>query len=509
VQRDVTHKLVLSLAVVALTALREHGPAPSAGLYRLLMRAAGLAGDADASLRLLYQFHVAGLVADARTANALLTSLPAASALEAYGQLQAAGAELDVASYNTLLRLALDVPSAKRSVAVQALLRDLRLRSLAPNAATLEAAVAALGSLGAADEAYALWQDWRAGGLQPCARGWAALLRALRDAGQHGRCEAVFTMLRGHTALNAWHYNIVADSLVRSGQPARALALARQMAADGVAADQVTRNTMLLAVSELRGADAAFAYAFAGRRDAVTWTTLTNIAADAGDFRLAMETVSNMRQAGFAPDVVTYTALMKAHAAVGDATAAVAVYRSMTREGVAAANASTFLTLLRACQAAGDAALASEMYVEMRRAGLRPSSAHFRAMVASSTSSEDIIAGSSLQSWLLESAVLSDGQLRIDLHSFSAAEARAAVLYTLRMLRGTAGVPRVAAHPCSLAIVTGRSRGRAPVLQAEVRRLCAELRLPCETHPTNAGRLIVPEPGLRKWLKQDCLISSA
>lgn len=490
-ERAAAHAEVLSLGTGCLAVLREHGPPPSAGLYRLLMRAAGTAGDGPLALSLLAQLHDAGLAADARAANALLSSLAdESSAFEAYRRLQGGGAALDTSSFNTMLRRAASAPVAERASLVQRLLRDLRLRSLAPDQETLAAAVSALGSAGAADEAYALWQDFRAGGLKPCARGWAALLSALRDGGQYSRVEALFATLRGHGGaeqLDTVHYNIVADALVRARQPSRALALSTLLAQDGLRADQVTRNTMLLAVAELSGVDAAFAYAAAGRRDAITWTTLTSLAADARDPKRAAEAVVDMRLAGFSPDVVTYTALIKAHGA--DAVSAVAVYRVMVAEGVVA-NASTFLTLLRSCQAAGDAALASEMYVEMRRAGLRPSSAHFRSMLA--LASDEGAAVPALPGWLLQTAgcSLENGHMLIDLHAFSAPEARAAVLYTLRMLKEeTQG--RLRAVSAGLVIVTGRSSGRASVLQAEVCRLCAELRLPCEVHPRNSGRLLV------------------
>ena len=472
---------------LVLEELRRSGPVPSPSLHRLVIRACARRNNTRLALALLFQALDEGVVFDAEAVTTMLESFASSraasrgeSALQAFTLLERAGARLETKSFNALLRLAPETPAEARWELVQRLLGGLRSRCLPPDSATLEAAVAALGSLRMADEARVLWDDFRAGGCAPCARCWAVLLAAYRDAGQHDRCSALFAQMRsaglGGVVLNTYHYNIVLDSFVRAGLAAPALALAGEMESEGVAQDQVTRNTLLLATAQLRGPDAAFA--LRGRRDAVAWAMLVNVCAQAGDPQRAEVTLRAMRAAGFRPDVVACTSLIKAYGS--DAEGAVGAYRRMQAAGVAA-NASTYLTLLRACAAGQAPALASSVYVDMRRAGFAPSSAIFRGLLGAGAVGE----------WLLESASLDGEEATLDLHGMAAAEARAAVMFVLRELRDRGAAAK------RLVIIIGRGGA----LREEVERVCATLGLPVEGVAGNAGRLLVG--GLAAWLRRD------
>jgi len=484
---------------------------PSLAVYRLLVAAAGREKRTNLALKLFTELCRAGLQPDLRTTSALTSNLSAAPActLPAYEALCAASAPLDVAALNQLLGCAAAPeagPPELRAALVQRLLLDLAARGLRADEGTLAAAVAALGSAGRVDDAFQAWTDLCAAGVRPWKRAWAALLGACRAAGQHDRCDSHFRAMRdaGEVPVNRFHWNIAVDCAVRAGQYPRAFALQTEMAAAGLPPDRVTRNTLLAATAALHGIDAAFACVASRPSDVVAWTILVDLCAEAGDAPRAAQALISMRAAGVQPDVVTFTALIKAHAACNDPAAAMAAYREMRAAGLRP-NASTFLTLLRACRSAGDLTRASEVYSEMRHCGLRPNNALFRGMLSSWADLAASQGGSAaLPGWLLEAAAAQHGRASVDLHGLSSAEARAAVLCTLRSLRDD----HAAAPPGGLLIITGRGRNSArgvAVLRDEVARLCSELRLPCVAEAENPGRVRVPAEALSTWLSRGVL----
>jgi pentatricopeptide repeat protein len=522
-QRD-----ALQDALAVLSHMRQHGPQPSLAVYRVLLLASGKGRTRRPGLTavLLEQLRQQGLSLDARTANVTLNALSAApaAALRTYEALLASGAALDVISFNTMLKIA-SAPEGglsrdARAALARRLLQDMSRLMCSPDSNTLAAAVGVLGGAGRVDEAFQVWTDFRAGGVAPCPRGWAALLSACRTAEQYDRCMTLFRAMCAVQPPGRHHWNIVIDAAVRADQPERAAALADEMAAAGVSQDSVTRNSLMRGKAAAHGLQAAFDASVVSERDAVAWTILLDLCADAADAPRAADTLAAMRAAGVVPDVVTWTALIKAHAAVGDAAAALAAYRDM-RSACVRPNEATFLMLLRACRAARDVERATVVYQEMRRAGLRPQDGAFRGLLASwvdaamdtQEGGAPASSAAALPDWLASAGGCGEDECQndpaecacLDLHGLSLAEARAAVLCKLRQLRDA---DAAGARPplTGLLLITGRGRNSAhgvAVLRDEAKRLCAELRLACVADAANPGRMRIPAAALRAWLARD------
>merc|ERR1719384_1518450 len=128
----------------------------------------------------------------------------------------------------------------------------------------------------------------------------------------------------------------------QSKHPARALELYRRMQAEDVQATAVTFNSVLdIMVRQL--ADPA---------------------------RLE-EIVEDMRAASVAPDVATYSILIKANCNAGRVESAIALFRQLRSHGMAFDEVA-FNTLLLACSKADRLSDAEELLAEMRAMGLAP-----------------------------------------------------------------------------------------------------------------------------------------
>merc|ERR1719384_2856808 len=128
----------------------------------------------------------------------------------------------------------------------------------------------------------------------------------------------------------------------QSKHPARALELYRRMQAEDVQATAVTFNSVLdIMVRQL--ADPA---------------------------RLE-EIVEDMRAASVAPDVATYSILIKASCNAGQLSSAISLFRQLRSHGLAFDEVA-FNTLLLACSKAGEVEQAEEILGEMRTVGMTP-----------------------------------------------------------------------------------------------------------------------------------------
>jgi len=443
-----------------------------------------------------------GLALSTTTANVLLDAQPTpAFAVQRYRTLLASGLKADIVTFNTLLKHlaapALGLPGATRAELARGVLQDMREASCAPDSATLASAVGALGAAGLAEEAYDNWIDIRASGVKPDARCWTALLCAFRTAEQLERSVATLRSMASVPA-SIVHHNVVIDTAVQAQAWPTVFTLVEEAQAAGIEPDRIMRYSILRAVAATRGVDAAL-HLVAESQDLMAWTILLDVCAEAGDTDTASRAMRLMRELGVTPDVVTWTVLIKAHANVQDALGALAVLRGMQAAGVAPTEA-TFFTLLRACRRAEAMDVMAQVYGEMRSAGLAPQNGAFQAMLATRRTL-DARRGMSMEelpTWLLDSG-LTDA---VDLHGLSTAEARAAVLCRLRLLR-EAATNDVVLPTDGLVIVTGRgshSEGGKGILRSEIRRLLSLLRLPCEVNLSNSGRLRIPPAALRAWL---------
>lgn len=503
----------LERGLVALDVLKRHGPPPNIRIYRQLVLAASRGGRPALALHLLEETQQLGLALDLRCVHALVDTLPAEYAAQAYELLTQLEAPLDVGAVNSLLWRAAELsagPPDARAMLVHSLLSALRERGIGPDELTLAACVTALGRASRLDDALAVWTHLLAAGVVPGQRSWAALLSACRDAEQHEMCWSLFCTLQDEKSVPLTKsgtrilYNIAIDSAVRSQQYARAFSLADAMTSAGVAPDLVTRNTLLPAFAATAGLHAAVerAQAPAFGADVLTWTRIMELAAQEGQPGVAADALEAIQRAGCVPDVVAWTTLIRAHGS--DAREAVITWRQMRAAGVKP-DAHTFQALLRCSMRANDPALASRVYAAMRSAGMGPNNRLFRELVSTSADAALSAAAAPSPGARESKAVLPptprwmpDG---LDLHGLSSTEARAAVLCALRDLRDSGSrAPRG-----GLAVITGRGSNNPQglaVLRDEVLRLCSELRLPCSVDEHNPGRVRVPSGALQAWLKR-------
>ena len=256
-----------------------------------------------------------------------------------------------------------------------------------------------------------------------------------------------------------------------------------------------------------------------------SWTAVLSACAAAGDAARATEMFERMRASKTRADVRAWTALMNAHAARGDLSATAATYWRMREAGVMPDEATLAAALTAGRRGGGDASTVIAIYRDMRSLDVRPNNAGFRELTEMWVDQAFKAAGgggAEVPNFMLADVLGSNpdegdvdafygdsesvgreglsGSPLVDVHGLSTVETRAAVLSVLQALRER----RRAGLPVSgdLVIVTGLGRHSEgePMLRDAVERLARDLQLDVAAVERNPGRLVVKKDALLAWL---------
>jgi pentatricopeptide repeat protein len=220
------------------------------------------------------------------------------------------------------------------------------------------------------------------------------------------------------------------------------------------------------------------------------WNAALYVCALCGDVTAATETFADMRANECAPDVYSYTALMRAYASVRDLSGAIDTYWTMRNEFDISPDSSTLQTMLEVVRAAGsresrasrDVVMrAQEVYADMRALKVRPNNAVISLLTESAV--EDVLAlgssNSAIDAKRLSLAI--DGCVSVEpeftqtwddiasmnLREYSVAEARVAFLGLLQTLRDRRAA-RLRVGDVSVVVGRGKIRDSIETLARDV-----------------------------------------
>jgi len=238
------------------------------------------------------------------------------------------------------------------------------------------------------------------------------------------------------------------------------------------------------------------------------WSAVLYACACAGDMDAAQEVFQEMRASGCEPDVHSCTALIKAYAMTNDARGAIGMYWTMRNEFNCAPNSSTLQAIIEVVRGALKAheedlmQEASDVYLDMRRLKVKPNNAIFE-LLTESWVEETLLAASAPAKKKLsfalndftangyDEATSWEDIAEIDVHEYSAAEARVAVLGVLQHLRQRDESGAMIGG--DITIICGVGNIREKIL-----KLADDLRLAL-TPSDNAGRLVLTRDAIRLW----------
>eukprot|EP00898_Chlorokybus_atmophyticus_P002949 jgi/Chlat1/3655/Chrsp238S03642 len=520
-------------------AVQECCVPPPAPCYVNLIHASVQVGDTFAAGSLVDNMIEAGMEPASKVINwVVAATLPKAGVRAVLADVARWGVKPDPITCSLLLKACSESRNLVLAEEVVSLMReqDVPMDTVSYNV-LVQVAVRA----GEFERAWQIVVDMREAQVSRDAYTYGELLGACAQEGQVDRAIGLLDEMKADNVLpNIFIYNRLIALYSRSGQQERALRLIDKMQEDDVMPDVATLNSLLPACGTFQEAYDLMRRWEADRGikpDVWTYTEMIDLAGtkDAQDVSRAWELFDDMKSKGIAPDVVFYTALIKLCESAGRHGEAMRAFLSMRKDGLRP-NAVTSNTVIRACVRHGDLQYAFKVYEDMRDAGLAPNTATFESLIDAWAehafhplrADEQAVGRTSVMAGLLFGNQLrlkeekgEHGHLLIDLHGLNAAEARAAVLSLLKLVRSRHREGDVVRD---LVIITGQGHksrvpGNAVVRSAVTDLLEKELALSVLSTPTvtpkriqvdtrnrptplhaNIGRLVVVKDALRNWL---------
>jgi len=181
-------------------------------------------------------------------------------------------------------------------------------------------------------------------------------------------------------------YNTLMKGYSKSGRIEQCFELYEHMRRVGIAPSQVTYGILLdVCVNENKAERAAEVYAQMREEgcpmNTVLYTTLIKGFARMGQVDQAMKTYEQMREdSQVAPDVVTFSTLIRANCDARRLEAALGLLEQMRAQGLKP-DLVVFNNLLMGCLQGQDPELARRLYADMSEAGIHPSSATFSILI--------------------------------------------------------------------------------------------------------------------------------
>lgn len=251
--------------------------------------------------------------------------------------------------FNTLLDACVSSKDLDRMAEIFALMRSFQTGVSAVTFGTL---IKAFGQAGKLSRCLEVWEEMHRASIQPTAVTYGCYIDACLRNENLARAEQLFEGMEVDGVVpNAVIYTSLIRGYARAGQPVQALTLYQAMRRRGVDATAVTFNSVLDIVARQLS--------------------------DPG--RLA-EVIRDMRAADVAPDVITYSILIKASCSVGNIDNALGLFEQLRQEGLVFDQVA-FNTLLLACSKAGRIAEAEKMFDQMCQLGMRPTNVTISILV--------------------------------------------------------------------------------------------------------------------------------
>jgi pentatricopeptide repeat protein len=446
-------------------------------------------------------------------------------------QLRDAGAAVEVAFFNTLLKGCMRAPDPQRARLVAQWMNECDLE---PDAVSYSSMIKAHSYGGDFEGVLAVRETMRERNFQPPPAVWGDLLVAC-GAAQHPETALMIwreakAALGGPASTPVEVYDAMLTACNATRQRERSLSVLEEMKAAGVKPRTRTYNLALRACEgapgqrlrpgQLECALALYDEMLVARvhPDAFTFASLMELCAASRQGGLAQKLYADMQDRQVQANVVIMTSLLKALARAGMVAECQAVFRRMVwGPARMKPNICTYRTLARELREAGALAAALQAYEGMRKARFAPSNREFQELISAAAEAALSRGDAELQAAVASLCNITSLET-VDLHGMSTVEARAAVLCTLSMLlteyQGS-GRP-----PAPLVIITGRGEHSLdkPVMPATIRALLEEeLRIvPMDGGHTgagedrghevqvknkNPGRIVVGTEQLLRWLR--------
>lgn len=242
--------------------------------------------------------------------------------------------------FNTLLDACVSVRDLNRLQIIFNMMVDCQVECSAVTYGTL---VKAFGHAGNLEHCHEVWSKMRNAKVAPTVVTYGCYIDACIRNGEVERAEETFrVMIKEGIKPNAVVYTSLIRGYAHAKLPMKALAFYKEMHEKGVAATTVTFNSVL-----------------------------DLLARHIADPMKLEEVMADMRAANVAPDVVSYSILIKASCSAGQLTSAVTLFRKLREQGLAFDEVA-FNTLLLACSKAEQVSDAEEIFDQMVAQGMRP-----------------------------------------------------------------------------------------------------------------------------------------
>lgn len=305
------------------------------------IQARGIEPDRYTCSTLVKGMHLAGCsVTEIDRVAALLRHLGAPALQEGQGKADHSNTRLLEVLFNTLLDACVTAKDLDRMAEIFGLMRSFKASVSAVTFGTL---IKAFGQAGKLGECSNVWEEMRKAGIRPTAVTYGCYIDACIRNDRLDQAIQVFEgMAADQVSPNAVIYTTIIRGFARARQPGKALAFYRAMREHGVEPTAVTFNSVLDIISRQLAEPEKLA-----------------------------EVIADMSAAQVAPDVVTYSILVKASCQAGDIDSALGLFEKLRQEGLVF-DTVAFNTLLLACSKAGRLADCERIFDEMCALGMRP-----------------------------------------------------------------------------------------------------------------------------------------
>lgn len=251
--------------------------------------------------------------------------------------------------FNTLLDACVTAKDLDRMAEIFSLMRSFKAGVSAVTFGTL---IKAFGQAGKLNRCLEVWEEMGRAQLRPTAVTYGCLIDAcLRNDDLDEAMRAFERMPQDGVTPNAVIYTSLIRGFARAGQPLRALKFYREMRERSIDATTVTFNSVL-----------------------------DIIARQLSEPQKLTEVIEDMRVADVAPDVITYSILIKASCNAGKLDNALMLFDQL-RDGGLAFDTVAFNTLLLACSKAGRISDAERLFEAMCRLNMTPTNVTISILV--------------------------------------------------------------------------------------------------------------------------------
>ncbi|PSC70893.1 hypothetical protein C2E20_5639 [Micractinium conductrix] len=333
-----------ALAVYRL--MLQDGVQPKSPTFNALIAACMRAGSPNKGFRFFEIMQAMGVKADVVTVSTLIACCERLGdwqrAQEVWTWMEAQGLEPDTICYNTMISCLERSAQPDRALAVFEQMMEAGVAGSSATYATLCDVFAKQGKWDKLRTAVQVKEWMEAQGEDPAQMTYARLIERATEGGNWQRALELFDGMESSLTIsgsqpNSHTYSAAITACARLADWQRAVDLKDQMLARGLPASPIVYNSVLAACEAARQLEAALECLEEMRlagvpRDQYTYSTLISCCyhVQGGDLATALRLFGEMQEEGLTPNTVVINALLSVCAAVGDAEAAMQVYRHVT-----------------------------------------------------------------------------------------------------------------------------------------------------------------------------------